>query len=74
MPIELVEMTSLIDGQMGLVVTYPPGSRFPWPWVVDELRRIDDNCLFGMTLVIKRPLNMIALPFLLHAREMPDGF
>jgi hypothetical protein len=73
MPVKLVETNSLIDGRMGLAVTYPRDSRFPWPWVVDELRRIDERCLLGMTLVIKRPLNRIGLPFLLHAREIPDG-
>lgn len=73
MPVKLVEMESLIDGRMGLTVTYPHDSRFPWPWVVDELRRIDENCLLGMTLVVRRPLSRLALPFLLHARETPNG-
>jgi len=73
MPVKLVEMKSLIDGRMGLAVSYPPGSRLPWPWVVDELRRIDESCLLGMALVKKHPLCHMALPFLLHARETPDG-
>ena len=60
MPVELVEKNSLIDGRIGLAVTYPRSSRFPWPWVVDELRRVDETCLLGMTLVIKRPLDRIA--------------
>jgi hypothetical protein len=73
MPVRLVEMNSLIDGRPGLAVSYPRDSRLPWPWVVDELRRIDNNCLLGMTLVTKRPLHTIALPFLLHARDNSAG-
>jgi len=71
MPVKLVELNSLIDGRTGLTVSYPRDSRLPWPWVVDELRRIDENCLLGMTLIVKRPLSRIALPFLLHARKTP---
>jgi hypothetical protein len=73
MPVRLVEMNSFIDGRPGLAVFYPRTSRLPWPWVVDELRRIDKNCLLGMTLVTKYPLKWIALPFLLHAKDTPNG-
>jgi len=65
MPVRLAEEPSLIDGEPCLVVLYPPESPFPWPWVIDELRLLDDNRLLGMTLVTRPPLNKIALPFLL---------
>ncbi len=70
MPVRLAEEPSLIDGQPCLAVIYPSESPFPWPWVVDELRLLDDNRLLGMTLVTRSPLNKIALPFLLTHR--PD--
>ena len=69
MPVRLVEMASLIDGDMTLAITYEPDSRLPWPWIIDEVRRLDEGTLLGMTLVAKRPFNRIALPFLLHATE-----
>lgn len=66
MPVELIERSSQIDGQKALVVTYPHGSRFPWPWVVDELRALEGAFLLGMTLVIRQPLSKLPLPFLLQ--------
>ena len=70
MPVSLVECSSMIDGRPCLAVIYPPESPFPWPWVVDELRSLDDERLLGMTLVTWRPLKRLALPFLLSRR--PD--
>ena len=69
MPVKLREMASLIDGMLTLAITYEPGSRLPWPWVIDEVRRLDEETLLGMTMVSRRPFNRIALPFLLHATE-----
>jgi hypothetical protein len=70
LPVALAERSSLIDGRPCLAVIYPPESPFPWPWVVDELRSLDDERLLGMTLVARRPLYKIALPFQLTRR--PD--
>jgi hypothetical protein len=68
LPVTLAEMPSLIDQQPCLAVIYPPESPFPWPSVIDELRMIDDRRLLGMTLVTRRPLSRLALPFLLTRR------
>lgn len=68
LPVTLAEAPSLIDGRPCLAVLYPSESPFPWPWVVDELRRVDDRRLLGMTLVTRSPLNKLALPFLLSHR------
>lgn len=68
MPISLTESPSLLDGRPCLTVIYLPSSSFPWPWVVDELRWLADDRLLGMTLVTRKPLNKIALPFLLTHR------
>jgi hypothetical protein len=65
-PIVLKEADSRINGRSGLNITYPPGSRFPWPWVVDEIRWLDDNTILGMTLMTKAGMHRLALPFLLH--------
>lgn len=69
LPIEVVEAPSLLDGKPAIAVIYPPGSPFPWPWVIDELRQLDETYLLGMTLVKRSPFNRFALPFLLHPHE-----
>jgi len=70
MPVSLAKRPSLIDEEPCLSVIYPASSPFPWPWVIDELRVLDNRRLLGMTLVTRSPLNKIALPFLLTHR--PD--
>ncbi len=69
MPVQLREQRSQIDGELSLVVVYPPTSRFPWPSVIDELRQIGDSRMLGMTLVNRDSLSKLALPFLLHHRS-----
>lgn len=70
MPVSLAERPSLIDGRPCLAVIYPPESHFPWPWIIDELRTVDDRRLLGMTLVNRPPLSRLPLPFLLT--HLPD--
>ncbi len=65
-PIVLKEEISKINGRSGLNITYPPGTRFPWPWIVDEIRWLNDETILGMTLVTKASMHRLALPFLLH--------
>jgi len=64
-PIQLKEAASLVDGRIGLNITYPPGTRFPWPHIIDEVRWLNDTTLLGLTLVTKAGLHRLALPFLL---------
>lgn len=66
LPMKLVASPSRIDGRPGITVTYMPDARLPWPWIIDELRRLDEGCLLGMTMLPKGPLAHLALPFLLH--------
>lgn len=66
MPVVLKEEVSLLNGRSGLNITYPSNSRFPWPWVVDEIRWLNDNTILGMTLVTKAGLHRLAVPFFLH--------
>ena len=66
MPVDLGLADSLIDRRPCVAVTYPAGSPFPWPWVVDELRFLDDDTLLGLTLLNLRGARRVAFPFLLH--------
>ena len=66
MPVYLGLADSMIDRRPCLAVTYPAGSPFPWPRVVDELRFLDNDTLLGLTLLNLRGLRRVAFPFLLH--------
>jgi hypothetical protein len=69
LPMEVVETISLVDGRQGISLRYPPGSRFPWTWCVDELRQIDEGTLLGMMVVNVGPLRKLAFPFILHRHK-----
>jgi hypothetical protein len=73
LPMELQERESQVDGRPGVVLTYPPGSPFPWRWVVDELRQAGERQLLGLSMVNVGPLRNLTFPFLLHRREDVDG-
>lgn len=60
----LSQAPSIIDGKPCAQLRYHSG--FPWRWVVDELRVIDDNTLLGMTLANAPLLRRLAFPFLLE--------
>jgi hypothetical protein len=64
-PMQIGNRISLIDGKMGVTVTYKKDCPFPWMHVIDELRRVDDSILLGMTIVNVSVLNKLAFPFLL---------
>jgi len=69
MPMSLTLGLSLVDGLPTLVVSYPPGTRRPWPWVRDELRTRPDGSLLGMTVVDLPLLRGVGgTPFLLERR------
>lgn len=64
---------SLIDGKPAIAVRYGADTPLPWPYVVDELRGLDDDSLLGMTIADASMLRGLPLPFLLHRTERPDG-
>ncbi len=68
-PMTLVPVTSVIDGRTGLALNYGAENPFPWPHIVDELRRLDQKSLLGMTYVNTQPLQKLAFPFLLEYQE-----
>lgn len=72
-PMKLVAAKSFIDGKDGLAVHYQPGNPFPWMYVVDELRQINDDTLLGMTLANVNGLRNMAFPFTLQFQEHGYG-
>jgi hypothetical protein len=68
-PMKLVPALSFIDGKEGLALHYQQGNPLPWPFVVDELRRIDADTLLGMTIANLRGLRGLAFPFLLQSSK-----
>lgn len=65
-PMKLVTTKSFIDGKDGLAVHYQAGNPFPWMYIVDELRRMDEDTLLGMTLANVNGLRRQAFPFTLQ--------
>jgi len=65
-PMKLVQAKSFIDGRDGLAVHYQAGNPFPWMFIVDELRRMDEDTLLGMTLANVNGLRRLAFPFTLQ--------
>lgn len=65
-PIRAEARASVIDGLPAIAVVYPPTTRFPWPYVVDELRQLDAKRLLGLTYVNRLALRRVLLPFLLE--------
>jgi hypothetical protein len=65
-PMKFVKARSLIDGRDGLALHYQQGNPFPWPIVVDEIRRMDETTLLGMTIADVSGLRGMAFPFILQ--------
>lgn len=63
LPMLLEERLSLLDGKPSLVIVYPPASPWPWPWLIDELRRVDDATCLGLTVFT--PLKLVTFAFAL---------
>lgn len=72
-PMSLEERASLIDGKPGLTLSYASTNPFPWPWIIDELRSLEPGLVLGMTMLKLRPLQYLALPFVLQSQEGIDG-
>jgi hypothetical protein len=66
---ELVTARSFIDGENGLSLHYLPGNPFPWMYVVDELRRLGQDSLLGLTIANLPGLRGLAFPFILQKVE-----
>lgn len=71
-PMYFVQEPSHLDGQPGLAFRYHSGNPFPWNLIVDELRRIDEQHVMGMTLAELGPLKRMAFPFVLEQKGSLD--
>ncbi len=69
----IVHQASHLDRKSGLAMHYRADNPFPWPFIVDELRRIDSMMVLGMTLADIGPFRRLAFPFVLQSREVMDG-
>jgi hypothetical protein len=65
-PTRMDPAVSKLDGGPALALTYPRTMRWPWPWVTDELRALDDDHLLGMSLFSQFPLTARPTPFILQ--------
>lgn len=65
-PMKFSKAKSFIDGKDGLALRYQPGNPFPWMYVVDELRQLDDKTTLGMTIPNVNGLRHLAFPFILQ--------
>jgi len=72
-PMKLVQSRSFIDGRDGLALHYQAGNPFPWTHIVDELRRIDEMTILGLTLADVNGLRGMAIPFILQFQEHGYG-
>lgn len=68
-PMKFVKAQSFIDHNDGLALHYQPSNPFPWMYVVDELRRIDETTILGMTIPNVGGLRGLAFPFILQKME-----
>ena len=68
-PMLMIEETSFLDGKTGRSFHYRKDNPFPWPYIVDEMRRIDDNHILGMTLANIRPFRRFGFPFVLEYKK-----
>ena len=65
-PMRLESITSRLDGGPALALVYDQENPFPWPYIVDELRPLDETAVLGMTYFNVDALPKIAFPFLLQ--------
>jgi hypothetical protein len=71
-PMYFVQQLSFLDGKPGLVLRYQKDNPFPWPIIVDELRRLDAETMLCMTLVDLPTLRRQTFPFILQSQEAFD--
>lgn len=69
LPMTVVSAVSLVDGKPCLTLRYGKDVRFPWPWIVDEVRRLDEMTLLCVTLVNLSWAPKLPFPFLLQQAE-----
>jgi hypothetical protein len=71
-PMYFIQQISFLDRKPGLALRYEKDNPFPWPMILDELRRLDAETILGMTLVDLTVLRRQAFPFILQSQEALD--
>lgn len=64
-PMKVIQGKSFIDGRDGLMLYYLPNHPILWLLVEDEIRRLDQNTLLGMTHSRIPIVGRLVLPFIL---------
>jgi hypothetical protein len=64
-PMKITRGKSFIDGRDGLLMYYLPNHPILWLLVEDEIRRLDQNTLLGMTHARIPIVGRLVLPFIL---------
>jgi hypothetical protein len=76
-PFRLQKIPSMLDSRPAIAVLYSGSCPFPWPWIVDELRSLNERCLLGMTYAKVFPgaglPRRAAFPFLLQGERHSPG-
>ena len=60
---------SVLDDKTSLVIQYSRGCPFPWMYVIDELRQLDETRILGMTILNLKRIPKIPFPFILYPWE-----
>jgi hypothetical protein len=60
---------SHIDKRQGLTLHYQKDNPFLWLFIVDEIRRLDETTLLGMTRPKIPGLRWLAFPFVLQKQK-----
>jgi hypothetical protein len=68
-PMKIIQGKSFIDGRDGLLMYYLPNHPILWLLVEDEIRRLDENTLLGMTHARIPVLGRLVLPFILKKQK-----
>src|SRR5215207_8670758 len=68
-PMKFVRERSFIDGRNGLALHYQQDNPVLWMFIVDEIRRMDESTLLGMTRPSIPGLRWFALPFILQKQS-----
>ena len=68
-PMRLESISSRLDGAPALVLVYDRENPFPWPFIVDELRPLDETAVLGMTYLNVDAAPKLAFPFLIQRTE-----
>ena len=68
-PMKILQGKSFIDGRDGLLMYYLPNHPILWLLVEDEIRRLDQDTLLGMTHARIPVLGRLVLPFVLKKQK-----